>query len=664
MDSIDNRDAISAKRRPEPCSKLHEVLQTHKVILDTSFAMSEGFAQFYHDFADVLKQNPVLVPLVAKQELLKHLRNSDQAKSSAARKSLDCLDQMERHKSAVVRHEACDSFTDLVIQRVVEQHLIDYDFCVLTNDVGLMLDLHEKQHKHSVRNTKNLFVIKLHGMTHKPVQFTPYAGTWAPSARRATRPASPQPFTLASALQPDLEKPLVVRETIKEGSSLFVADGSVVKLEREIAGGGEGSVFEIAGRADVCKIYHENRITVGRENKLALMTSRGLDEPGICWPTDVVRDSNGVFRGFIMPRARGYSLRETLFVPKLFLKENPNWTRRESVNLAIQILEKIQLLHSMNVIIGDVNELNILMVDDTEMYFVDCDSYQLEGYPCPVGTVNFTAPEIQGCDFRTFLRTKDNELYAVATLLFMILHPGKCPYSHQGGEDGATNIKEAHFPYPLGQGNPTDGAPLGCWRFCWSHLSYRLKDAFYGSFHRDHLRPQRVGIWEWLNVLREYQNYLSDPGKTFMGPSRHPGFDLSILPQNYRRVPGQDDPVPSEGETDLGMLKDRIWLNNNKTQSRARLATSVPPRTPRPTKSRPLRAGGANTVPHVTGRPRQVRSRGSNPIRGQIPTLAIWVLYLGIAALGFFVIGEIISWIPGWLWGLIAIIVFAGASKK
>lgn len=99
------------------------------------------------------------------------------------------------------------------------------------------------------------------------------------------------------------------------------------------------------------------------------------------------------------------------------------------MTLCITILKKLKYLHDRNVILGDINPNNILVVSPTEVYFVDTDSYQIEGFPCPVGTINFTAPEIQRKDFSTFLRTIGNERFAVATLLFMIMLPGKPPYS-------------------------------------------------------------------------------------------------------------------------------------------------------------------------------------------------------------------------------------------
>ena len=92
--------------------------------------------------------------------------------------------------------------------------------------------------------------------------------------------------------------------------------------------------------------------------------------------------------------------------------------------------------------------MNLLVTEDsTNIWMVDTDSFQIENFPCPVGTVNFTAPEIQGRKYPEFLRSKEHELFAVATMLFMLLHPGKPPYSQQGGGSPSDNIKAMDFPY-------------------------------------------------------------------------------------------------------------------------------------------------------------------------------------------------------------------------
>ena len=163
---------------------------------------------------------------------------------------------------------------------------------------------------------------------------------------------------------------------------------------------------------------------------------------------------------------------------------------------------------------GDINPANIMVVSPKEVYFVDVDSYQVEGFPCPVGTINYTAPEIQNRNFGDFIRTIGNENFAVATLMFMIMLPGKPPYSQQGGEDQATNIINGNFSYPFGD-NSNKKTPDGPWRFIWSHLTYDIKKYFYTTFRKGEERyaeNSRVTVDEWLSVFRYYLELL-DSGK-------------------------------------------------------------------------------------------------------------------------------------------------------
>ena len=121
-----------------------------------------------------------------------------------------------------------------------------------------------------------------------------------------------------------------------------------------------------------------------------------------------------------MDKASGRSLQLSVFQPQLFKSLFPNWTKIELTRLALTILKKIGLLHDHNILVGDLNPFNINVVNQNEIYFLDTDSFQIDNYPCPVGTIDFTAPEIQGVNFTSFLRKKEHEYYAIATLLFMI----------------------------------------------------------------------------------------------------------------------------------------------------------------------------------------------------------------------------------------------------
>jgi DNA-binding helix-hairpin-helix protein with protein kinase domain len=304
------------------------------------------------------------------------------------------------------------------------------------------------------------------------------------------------------------------------------------------------------GTSFVCKIYENDKLTQGRKEKIELMQTKQIpDALHICFPRAAVYDTSGTFRGFTMPRAEGKPLAHGLFHPS-FTRTNPLWNRKHSTQLAITILEKIQFLHELNILIGDINPSNMLVKDEKNVYFVDCDSYQIGGFPCPVGMDTFIAPEIQSQNFNNILRTKQHELFAVATLLFMIFMPGKAPYGHEGGGGVKENIKRGLFPYAKGERHSVN-VPKGPWRYCWSHLSKPIKEAFDRCFHAEHRGKPRVEIDEWLQLMRRYLRSLEWGG--YVGPQIRAGFDLSIFPENLQRVvKTANDEVRPDGKMDVG----------------------------------------------------------------------------------------------------------------
>ncbi|UVK97913.1 protein kinase domain-containing protein [Pseudomonas sp. B21-048] len=292
--------------------------------------------------------------------------------------------------------------------------------------------------------------------------------------------------------------------SVTESSVVTTSSGRRLTLNKSISSGGEGTIYAVAGNAEVCKIYHPEKLTERRRKKVELMVTRRVVEPGICWPNELVFNTQKEFVGYVMPRAEGKTLQATVFVKPLLARTFPRWTRRDLVNVAVAFLKQVQYLHSLNIIVGDINPNNLLVTpDSTKVWMVDTDSFQIDHFPCEVGTVPFTAPEIQGEKYGNYLRTKDHELFAIATMLFMIMLPGKPPYSQQGGGTAADNIKNMNFPYRFkkdsGKGK-VSVTPVGAWQHIWSHLPYPLKQAFSNTFEDN----QRQPIGDWLTLLTQY----------------------------------------------------------------------------------------------------------------------------------------------------------------
>ena len=96
--------------------------------------------------------------------------------------------------------------------------------------------------------------------------------------------------------------------------------------------------------------------------------------------------------GYLMPKIAGVPLHSY---------GEPRWRREHPVDGAdlvaalIALREAIAALHRARVVVGDCNDLNVL-VDGRRVHLIDVDSYQLPGFPCPMFSERFVDPRL--CD--------------------------------------------------------------------------------------------------------------------------------------------------------------------------------------------------------------------------------------------------------------------------
>ena len=89
-------------------------------------------------------------------------------------------------------------------------------------------------------------------------------------------------------------------------------------------------------------------------------------------------------------------------------------------------------------------------------------------------------------------------------MLFMILMPGKTPYSQEGGVSPAENIKSGNFPYPFKEIR-SQNVSKGSWRYIWSHFPFAVKEAFHNVFRE----KKTMTSYAWVELLKKYQSELA-----------------------------------------------------------------------------------------------------------------------------------------------------------
>lgn len=524
---------------PEQIAKdaLEEYVKNWVIFVDTCSILHDSANKFWNNIIPFLRyyNKKVIVTLRVCDELEKHSKNvSDIQLANSANEAKKIVKQLEQAGFIEIRGEQNDNFADNVFQVVFTKFRMSHKLLLITQDNNLAQDILLLNDSKSVKaNPVNVKRINKYGF------LSDFGWNSDSKDKNSNVPTYKNTNTVSNALPDECFRirtnvtrisanPIRVSHIPGESEQVYTNNGKI-ELLNLLGSGGEACVYT-TNTPYVAKIYKEGKITERKQEKIKLMLSKKISCSGICYPVEIIYNLNREFVGYLMPPAKGYELQKSVFGPKpLFLKKFPGWKKRDTVQLCLTILKKIKYLHDRNIILGDINPANILVVSPTEVYFVDTDSYQIEDFPCPVGTVNFTAPEIQGKQYKDFLRTKGHENFAIATLLFMIMLPGKPPYSQQGGEDPMSNIRKMDFSYPFGE-NSNKKTPEGPWRYIWSHLTYKIKDAFYNTFRYDgsHAKEaDRLSVDVWIDLFEDYLNLIEsgkyakqDPMSEELFPSR------------------------------------------------------------------------------------------------------------------------------------------------
>lgn len=489
-------------------------VREYKIFIDTCSLLHSSAEKFWMNIIPMLDMYKckIIIPLRSIDELEKHSKKTDNPElSKAANDCKKILNQLLGAGYVEIRGEETDNFADNVFQVVFTKFRMTHKLLLITQDNNLAKDiLHLNDSKSVKANDVHVKRINRYG----------YLSDFAWNEKQRTRSRKKansrdieldedEVFKICNTVTKFPDVKIKISRMPTENENVYTGKGAI-KLVKKLGAGGEATVYE-TNTPYVAKIYKQDNITTRKHEKIKLMLTKEIECKGVCYPVDVLYNANKEFIGYLMPKAKGIELQKSVFGPKpLFLKKFPGWKKKDTVQLCVTLLEKIKYLHDRNIIIGDINPANILVVSPTEVYWVDTDSFQVEDFPCPVGTINFTAPEIQKKHFSDFLRTIGNENFAVATLLFMIMLPGKPPYSQQGGEDPISNILRMDFSYPFGESS-NKKTPEGPWRYIWSHLTYDLKEAFYNTFRKDGEYAQeskRLSVGEWLSKFRYFLELL------------------------------------------------------------------------------------------------------------------------------------------------------------
>lgn len=190
-----------------------------------------------------------------------------------------------------------------------------------------------------------------------------------------------------------------------------------------IGSGGEANIIKHGKIA--FKIYHEP--SKYREQKLLDFLNANFKWPeNVMGPLDIVKSQNGKqIIGFIMNIAD--KCKDAMNLSNTKFRQTQQVNTNNIITFFTDAKLTLDIIHKLNVVVGDFNDLNLLFNSSFKSIFIDVDSFQFDKYPCIVGTDSFIDPDLYGVDLTkkpSFSRQTD--WYSFAVMLFKSLffvHP-------------------------------------------------------------------------------------------------------------------------------------------------------------------------------------------------------------------------------------------------
>jgi DNA-binding helix-hairpin-helix protein with protein kinase domain len=297
--------------------------------------------------------------------------------------------------------------------------------------------------------------------------------------------------------------------------------GQIIELIETINHGGQGDIWKTSKNGFVAKMYYS--VDAMLVEKLQVMVDYPPEDPmrkkghvSIAWPEDLLRDSNGKFVGFIMPKIGNGQTLINVYNPSQRENVAPgfNWLYLHITALNVAII--IEAIHAKNYIVGDLKPENLLVNPKALVSIVDTDSFQIrhpqtqKSYPCTVGSEEYTPPELIGKDFKTIDRLEIHDRFGLGVIIYHLLF-GYHPYDgidKSGGKPTNLNERISKTSWPHAPNSPISPSMIS---IPLDIVHPKIKTCFHRCFtvgsENPHLRPSAK---EWRDALEVAISDLTD----------------------------------------------------------------------------------------------------------------------------------------------------------
>ncbi len=288
-----------------------------------------------------------------------------------------------------------------------------------------------------------------------------------------------------------------------------------IKLNKLIASGGAGKIYNTNFKNIVAKIYISEKDKKLYENKVLSMLSKppkGIDFtqklPQLAWPVGAIYKANK-FQGFLMPEI---DFKGTVSLERMLQKK-----MRKSVNLpefygyrisvAYNVAACILKLHNLGYYVIDFKPVNCRLNPKTmNISIIDCDGFSVldinkKRYPSYQYTPEYIAPEVKNKRPEDLGLQQDN--FCLAVIVFRLLNNGLHPFQSKikSGKNFGT-IQDLVNNEAYGYGIKISKQFGPAIQSIHESFPQNIRELFDNAFTKK-IRPSAR---DWVNVLRDYAN--------------------------------------------------------------------------------------------------------------------------------------------------------------
>jgi DNA-binding helix-hairpin-helix protein with protein kinase domain len=205
------------------------------------------------------------------------------------------------------------------------------------------------------------------------------------------------------------------------------------------------------------------------------------------------------------------------YLAKIYHSPTPERVQKLAV---MNIASIIEAIHISGYVLGDIKPQNILVNDRALPSIIDTDSFQVRNplngkiYRCPVGSPDYTPPELIDKDFSSIDQTEVHDRFRLAVIIYQLLFGGQTPFAGKwigAGETPETNelIRQGLWLYaPNRLMQPVERTiPL---EIIHPEVQRCFLRCFNDGYKNSNLRPT---AGDWVKALRLAVNELTICGK-------------------------------------------------------------------------------------------------------------------------------------------------------